>query len=88
MDIPRLQKTLEAAGFTVQWFPTAQAAKEALVARFAGKTIGMGGSVTLRDLGLDEALSQRGTVRRPWPRPPRPRSTSPASTPWPRPVSW
>ena len=31
MDIPRLQKTLEAAGFTVQWFPTAQAAKEALV---------------------------------------------------------
>ena len=36
MDIPRLQKTLEAAGFTVQWFPTAQAAKEALVARFAG----------------------------------------------------
>lgn len=38
MDIPRLQKTLEAAGFTVQWFPTAQAAKEALVARFAGKT--------------------------------------------------
>lgn len=44
MDIPRLQKALEAAGFTVQWFPTAQAAKEALVARFAGKTIGMGGA--------------------------------------------
>lgn len=96
MDIPRLQKTLEAAGFTVQWFPTAQAAKEALVARFAGKTIGMGGSVTLRDLGLYEALSQRGTVYWHWqqpagdpgPGPPRPRSTSPASTPWPRPVSW
>ena len=31
MDIPRLQKTLEAAGVTVQWVPTAQAAKEALV---------------------------------------------------------
>ena len=69
MDIPRLQKTLEAAGFTVQWFPTAQAAKEALVARFAGKTIGMGGSVTLRDLGLYEALSQRGTVYWHWQQP-------------------
>ena len=62
MDIPRLQKTLEAAGFTVQWFPTAQAAKEALVARFAG-------SVTLRDLGLYEALSQRGTVYWHWQQP-------------------
>lgn len=69
MDIPRLQKTLEAAGFTVQWFPTAQAAKEALVARFAGKTIGMGGSVTLRDLGLYEALSQRSTVYWHWQQP-------------------
>ena len=69
MDIPRLQKTLEAAGFTVQWFPTAQAAKEALVARFAGKTIGLGGSVTLRDLGLYEALSQRGTVYWHWQQP-------------------
>ena len=47
----------------------AQAAKEALVARFAGKTIGMGGSVTLRDLGLYEALSQRGTVYWHWQQP-------------------
>ena len=37
MDIPRLQKTLEAAGFTVQWFPTAQAAKEALSLMGYGK---------------------------------------------------
>ena len=66
---PVYKKTLEAAGFSVQWFPTAQAAKEALVARFAGKTIGMGGSVTLRDLGLYEALSQRGTVYWHWQQP-------------------
>ena len=65
MDIPRLQKTLEAAGFTVQWFPTAQAAKEALVARFAGKTIGMGGSaVSLLSGGIDSPVASYMMAKR------------------------
>ena len=92
MRFDSLQETLTRAGFSVHTFPTGQAAKDWLAAQWSGKTIGLGGSMTLEDLGLYEALSQGNTVYWHWrtprgrpplgPRPPRPRSTSPASTPW------
>lgn len=66
MDLSRLEKKLTAAGFTVVRCPTGQGAREYLVNRFAGKTIGIGGSVTARDLGLYEALSAQNTVYWHW----------------------
>ena len=66
MDLSRLEQTLTAAGFTVVRCPTGQGAREYLVNRFAGKTIGIGGSVTARDLGLYEALGEKNTVYWHW----------------------
>ena len=66
MDLNRLQDHLERAGFAVVRCPTGQAAKDYLSTRLTGKTIGMGGSVTLRDLGLYEALCQSNTVYWHW----------------------
>lgn len=66
MDLSRLEENLTAAGFTVVRCPTGQAAKDYLTGRFAGKTIGMGGSVTVRDLGLYEALAEHNTVHWHW----------------------
>lgn len=66
MDLSRLEQTLTAAGFTVVRCPTGQAAKDYLTGRFAGKTIGIGGSVTVRDLGLYDALAERNTVYWHW----------------------
>lgn len=66
MDLSRLEQTLTAAGFTVVRCPTGREAREYLVNRFAGKTIGIGGSVTARDLGLYEALGEKNTVYWHW----------------------
>ena len=52
MDLTRLQKNLEALGYTYRYFPTAQAAAGYLTARLAGKTIGIGGSMSIDSLGL------------------------------------
>ena len=55
MRFDSLQETLTRAGFSVHTFPTGQAAKDWLAAQWSGKTIGLGGSMTLEDLGLYEA---------------------------------
>ena len=62
MDLTRLQKNLEALGYTCRYFPTAQAAADDLTARLTGKTIGIGGSVSIDSLGLYEKLSEQNTV--------------------------
>ena len=66
MDLDRLQHNLETAGFTVFRCPTGQDAVDRLTDRFSGKTIGLGGSVTIRDLGLYDALSAQNTVYWHW----------------------
>ena len=66
MRFDSLQETLSRAGFSVHTFPTGQAAKDWLAAQWSGKTIGLGGSMTLEDLGLYEALSQGNTVYWHW----------------------
>lgn len=66
MDLTRLQKKLEALGYTYRYFPTAQAAAGYLTARLAGKTIGIGGSVSIDSLGLYEKLSEQNTVHWHW----------------------
>jgi len=59
----RIQKTikaLEANGFEVAYFETQNEAKAALLEDIEiGATVGFGGSVTLFDMGIHEALKER-----------------------------
>jgi hypothetical protein len=53
---------LKRNGFTVEYFKTAQEAKEALLKDIkTDETVGMGGSVTLTELGIYDELESRGT---------------------------
>ncbi len=58
----KLKENLEKRGYEVLTFATAAEAAEALNRRIDGKTVGMGGSVTIRQLGLLEKLSGHNTV--------------------------
>ena len=61
-NIQKLRESLEQGGFTVSYYETAAEAKAALVESIHGKTVGFGGSCTLRDMGLYEALSENNQV--------------------------
>ena len=55
-------KNLEARGFAVRVFDTGAEAAAYLDGAVDGKTVGFGGSVTLDQLGLYDALSKHNTV--------------------------
>ncbi len=56
-----LMEKLEKRGFIAHHFATAaEAAAFVLDSIPAGKTVGVGGSVTIRDLGLEQALKDKG----------------------------
>ena len=57
-----LKKNLEARGFRVSVFGTAAEAADYLDAAIDGKTVGLGGSVTLRDMGVYERLFSHNEV--------------------------
>lgn len=59
-DIAKLQENLRKRGFAVSYFETAQEANAYLVPKLAGKTIGMGGTMTVQEMGLDAALTEAG----------------------------
>ena len=61
-NIQKLKENLERYGYIVSYYETAAEAKAALVAAIKGKTVGFGGSCTLRDMGLYEALSEENEV--------------------------
>ena len=65
-DLEKLRLNLEAEGFTVSCFGTAAQAADYLDAALDGKTIGIGGSVTIRDMGLAERLSTHARVYWHW----------------------
>lgn len=52
----KVRKNLEAHGFDVTCFDTAAEAADYLDRRLDGKTVGHGGSITLKELGLLERL--------------------------------
>lgn len=55
-------ENLERNGFTVRYFETSQEAKEALMTDITiSETVGVGGSITLTDMGILDELSARGT---------------------------
>ena len=57
-----VKKNLEARGFAVRVFDTGAEAAAYLDGAVDGKTVGFGGSVTLDQLGLYDALSKHNTV--------------------------
>ena len=62
MDLQTCKERLEANGFAVRVFETREAAADYLDAAIDGKTVGMGGSVTLAELHAFERLSKHNTV--------------------------
>ena len=58
MNLEKTINSLKERGFTVSYFPTAAEATAYLDHSIDGKTIGVGGSVTLRDMGIYESLSK------------------------------
>ena len=65
-DLKKLCENLERRGFHAVCFPTAQEAADYLDGKLDGRTIGMGGSMTLKDMGLIERLSAHNTVYSHW----------------------
>lgn len=60
-DFPRLRKTLEQRGYTPHFAATPQEARDMAVALIRqGKSVGLGGSMTLAALGMYEALCDAG----------------------------
>lgn len=61
-DWDKLTANLEKHGFVVHRFSTAAEGAAYINGAIDGKTVGMGGSVTLRELGLFDSLSVHNTV--------------------------
>lgn len=66
MNIENAVNNLEKRGFYVSQFDTKEAARDYLTGKLNGQTIGFGGSVTLKEMGLFEALSVKNTVWNHW----------------------
>lgn len=61
-DFSKVKSSLEARGFAVSCFATAEEAMDYLDGKLDGKTIGIGGSMTIRDMGLDQRLEKHNQV--------------------------
>lgn len=61
-DFTKLKNNLENKSYAVSVFDTKEAAAEYLNAQIDGKTVGFGGSVTLREMNLFAMLSTHNTV--------------------------
>lgn len=66
MHFETIKKNLEEKGFTVSCFDTAKNAADYLDAQIDGKTVGMGGSMTLEEMGLYEKLAPHNDVHWHW----------------------
>ena len=75
-DLNKAAKALEEEGFGVHVFPTAAEAAAWLDGAIDGKTVGFGGSVTLRDMGLYDKLSGHNTVYWHWEQGPEARAAA------------
>lgn len=62
MQFDEVKRNLESRGYAVSCFPDARAAMDYLDAQIDGMTVGLGGSVTLEQLGAYERLSTHNTV--------------------------
>ena len=62
MEIKALLKNLTARGYRARYFPTAAGAADCLAAEIRGETVGIGGSITVRELGLAPRLAEYNEV--------------------------
>ena len=66
MDVQRAVSALMRAGFAVRYFDTAAQAADYLAESISGKTVGIGGSMTMEQLGLYDRLTKNNTVLWHW----------------------
>ena len=66
MNLENLQKNVEARGFSYRYFDTAAQAADYLAGSISGKTVGIGGSMTLLDMGIYERLQENNDVSWHW----------------------
>ena len=69
MNVEKALRALRENGFDARYFATAAEAADALCAELKGKTIGIGGSVTVEQMGLGDRLSRENTVFWHWQQP-------------------
>lgn len=60
MDLRKTAENMKARGFTVRRYATAAEAAAALAEELRGRTIGIGGSMTVAQMGLAEMLERQG----------------------------
>lgn len=65
-DIEKLRHNLEKHDFHTSYFPTAADAAAYLNEKLDGRTVGIGGTVTAMELGLDKSLPPHSTVHWHW----------------------
>lgn len=65
-DLKKATENLKARGFSVRLFETKEEAAEYLNGAIDGKTVGFGGSITLKDMGLYEKLASHNSVYWHW----------------------
>lgn len=66
MNLENLQKNAEARGFSYRYFDTAAQAADYLAGSISGRTVGIGGSMTLLDMGIYERLQENNDVAWHW----------------------
>ena len=66
MNVEKALRALRENGFEARWFATAAEAADYLDRRLDGKTVGHGGSITLKELGLLDRLQSHAVVRSHW----------------------
>ena len=62
MDLIKLREKLESNGFQASVFETKEEAADYLNREIDGRTVGFGGSVGLKDMGLHESLAKHNEV--------------------------
>lgn len=65
-DLKKAAENLKARGFSVRLFETKEEAADYLDGAIDGKTVGFGGSITLRDMGVYERLASHNSVYWHW----------------------
>ncbi len=66
MDLQKAMETFRKKGFAVTYFETAADAADYLAASISGKTVGIGGSVTIDQLDIYDRLRENNTVYWHW----------------------
>jgi len=66
MAFENLKTTLEKNGYTVSVFATGKEAANYLAGEVKGTTVGLGGSMTLKEMGVEELLKENNTVYWHW----------------------